>query len=595
VVGSSLTGVDIINNLGADAGLDGHSADVSPVDSGPVDSGPVDTGPPDTGPPDTGPPDTGPPDTGPAAKGATIDWGTCGKTLPDGVPHQHCGMMLVPLDWAAPDGKKIDIRVSRLPGWHPDKQLWLLAGGPGQPGLAFYKWAKYFQPWLGSWNLYMPDHRGVGASNPLVCPAQHAPKSDAGHTITGAELPACATALTATYAGTLQHYTTSNAARDVHAGIQAVSKPGQTVAVFGASYGSYWLHRFMQLFPTGADLFAMESVCAGPQCNFDSYQGNFNLTAKQYFELCAQDPLCSAKVGKAPWQRLAKLHAKIASGHCKPISQPGKGKYALTTTRLKSWLGSYMRSGYYRPVALAMMHRYDRCSPADVKVLSDFIDSVLNPSKPAPKSTSSQEINVHIGLSEMRTIPPLPIATHEKVINEALVLASPKPFYEHVHTTWPTYPKPALADKWAVFNRPLLMMNGTLDPQTPWTYALAAEAQLKGQAVTLVEFPHIHHGATSYVDIFSPPSGGGTCGVKILADFLDSPGSVGTACTKKLKALRFDLPKDVAKQLFGVPSLYDNPKTDDPAPATGTPPLWDEVVRDIRRGGQPMFVTPRTP
>eukprot|EP01083_Nonionella_stella_P153275 492225_1 len=51
--------------------------------------------------------------------------------------------------------------------------FWMINGGPGIPGTQLYPTAI---PWLtfinSTFDLYIPDHRGSGSSNPLSCPSQ---------------------------------------------------------------------------------------------------------------------------------------------------------------------------------------------------------------------------------------------------------------------------------------------------------------------------------------------------------------------------------------------------------------------------------------
>ena len=95
-----------------------------------------------------------------------LDWKTCGDN--------QCARLTVPLDYAEPDGKTIELQVLRVLAARRDQrvgQLLVNPGGPGASGvdyasagsLAFgAKLARYF-------DLIGLDPRGVGQSTPLTC------------------------------------------------------------------------------------------------------------------------------------------------------------------------------------------------------------------------------------------------------------------------------------------------------------------------------------------------------------------------------------------------------------------------------------------
>lgn len=79
------------------------------------------------------------PVTASAAGGSTTDaltWSACEGTGLD--PRQECATLDVPMDYADPDGPRIEMAVSRIPAEKPDARrgaLLLIAGGPGGSSL----------------------------------------------------------------------------------------------------------------------------------------------------------------------------------------------------------------------------------------------------------------------------------------------------------------------------------------------------------------------------------------------------------------------------------------------------------------------------
>src|SRR3954452_20811410 len=68
-----------------------------------------------------------------------LTWGPCPETsLP--TPDLQCTTVRVPVDYRAPDGKKMDVAISSLPSTDPAKRRGVLLtnpGGPGSGGLDF--------------------------------------------------------------------------------------------------------------------------------------------------------------------------------------------------------------------------------------------------------------------------------------------------------------------------------------------------------------------------------------------------------------------------------------------------------------------------
>ena len=109
-----------------------------------------------------------------------LTWGPC----PAGAfptPDLECTTLEVPLDYRNPDGRKIDVAVSRLPSKHPEKRRGVLLtnpGGPGGEGLDYpqlLKLVKLPQDVLDAYDVIGFDPRGVGRSTPVTCDLPRSP------------------------------------------------------------------------------------------------------------------------------------------------------------------------------------------------------------------------------------------------------------------------------------------------------------------------------------------------------------------------------------------------------------------------------------
>ncbi|WP_419992374.1 alpha/beta hydrolase [Streptomyces boninensis] len=213
----------------------------------------------------------GTPDTAAAAPDS-LRWAPCPQKG-DG-PRLECATLDVPLDYREPEGRKLEIAVSRLPSKDPAKRRGVLftnPGGPGIPGLGYpavLGGAGLPKDVLDSYDVIGFDQRGVGRSAPVTCdmtPAQQKrgnlppyAKSaadvarEAKHARTLARQ--CATSSTAWM---LPHLTTANTARDMDRIRAALGEP--KLSYLGHSYGTYLGAAYATMFPGRGDRMVLDS------------------------------------------------------------------------------------------------------------------------------------------------------------------------------------------------------------------------------------------------------------------------------------------------------------------------------------------------
>src|SRR5689334_14137325 len=91
----------------------------------------------------------------------------------------QCGTLAVPENPAAPQGRKIALRIAWVPAGdetptEPDP-VFMLAGGPGQSAAdSFPQVAPAFGEILKKRHVVLVDQRGTGQSNPLACKDEQA-------------------------------------------------------------------------------------------------------------------------------------------------------------------------------------------------------------------------------------------------------------------------------------------------------------------------------------------------------------------------------------------------------------------------------------
>jgi pimeloyl-ACP methyl ester carboxylesterase len=156
-----------------------------------------------------------------------------------------CATVAVPLEYRRPDAGTIDLFVRKFPAAGVRKgQIWLVAGGPGESGASFYPLIEIFRAAAPGYDLIVPDHRGTGYSARL-CPDEEAVASDGGTALEGAEWGTCFAVLNAKAERT-KAFSISNAAFDLNMLIDRFSKGGRTY-LYGVSYGTQLVVRVLAI------------------------------------------------------------------------------------------------------------------------------------------------------------------------------------------------------------------------------------------------------------------------------------------------------------------------------------------------------------
>jgi pimeloyl-ACP methyl ester carboxylesterase len=189
----------------------------------------------------------------------------------------ECATLRVPLDYADPGGRTIELTISRHAGV-PGKRRGVLLmnpGGPGGPGLAMP--AELVKRLGGSglpdaYDVIGFDPRGTGYSTPVTCdltPEQRGavlgPYADGPRDVVATAAKArvvakqCGRAATADL---LPHMTTANTARDLDRIREALGE--QKISYYGVSYGSYLGAAYTSMFPAHSDRIVLDSVL-GPR------------------------------------------------------------------------------------------------------------------------------------------------------------------------------------------------------------------------------------------------------------------------------------------------------------------------------------------
>lgn len=495
-------------------------------------------GPPEVGPPDAGAAqDAGWPDASPLDAGSEwtlveVEWGGC--SLPPGVDAE-CTTIEVPADWTDPLGATIEVHLSRIvhEGGNPRGQLWGLAGGPGQAGSAYAGSAELFRELMPELDLYMLDFRGTGAGAYLDCTAE----------LERNNIQACVARLQTEWGARLPHFTVSAAARDLGELIGALGPDQEPVLIFGASFGTYWANRYLQLYPAQADAVIVQGLCSPGLCDYSlSHDRAVNGLARDFFELCGADPTCNQKLGGDPWGFVGDLHARIAAGgHCPDLPADNDS--------LRWYISAAMFNPQARDLLPAVLYRFTRCDPGDVDAIEHYNTLAFEGvGGRSALGESSMPLRFHVAMSELIPDPPPTLEELEAGYLSYYAGADESFLFSSLFDVWPRYPRDAWSGAFAVTDIPILMLNGTLDPATPPSVAQGFAEAFTADHQHYVLLPFLSHSVV-----------GDACAQRLIAAFAADPqGELDTSCTAELPGPNFDASPEQSLQWLGTADPWEN-------------------------------------
>jgi pimeloyl-ACP methyl ester carboxylesterase len=472
------------------------------------------------------------PDAGPPA----LAWGAC----PDGYV-KECVKLEVPLDHTHPEGEVIDLHLARWPAaTQPAKrQVWLLAGGPGQAGWVFGARVPELAARMPDADVYVVDHRGTGSSHRLTCPGQDVPRSLGGFAFDPSKAPSCIAALkkNGDY-DRLPHFTSTEAARDVLDAIAKTRASGQKVWLWGVSYGTHWAHRMLQLAPDAIDGVVFDGFITPRAWSVLDYDRGTEEVGEGVAALCDADASCTSHLG--PGGALAKvksLLAALASAPCGPFDR--EQTRTLLSLLVDSWS--------LRALVFPAVHRLERCNAGDLDALA-FMANAYNALR--AKSFTAPYVNsgvlsTNISLGELWARPGQPTPTRDALAGAADAQAFlqggslPASLVDLRGATWPIAPDDYGALPVPVVSRAkMLWLSGSLDLHTYPSQSKSVTALYP--AASIVEIPWASHTPSRA----SPLANDATiqCGNEIALAFVEGDGALDTSCLGKLKKPLLEAP-----------------------------------------------------
>lgn len=415
-----------------------------------------------------------------------------------------------------PDGRKIQIRVARIPARgrvaEPDP-LVFFAGGPGQS--ATESWpilARALNKLSDSRDILLVDQRGTGQSNALKCPQIELDEVLASDWDDLAQSTReCLDSLDADP----RFYTTTIAMHDIDAAREALGY--EQVNLYGGSYGTRAAQVYLRLFPDRVRSVVLDGVVPQTLALGSEHAKKLDQAIYRVLRACDEDTSC----GEAFPNTTEKLAGLISSLEENPVTvtveHPTTGKpFPLTFDR--EVLSTSLRFLTYSADTQAMLPLL--IHEAAVEQRFDRLASQMMIAATGLQQSISQGMEMSVMCAE-----DAPFFPAESPPNNFLMGDMMEKAVAIQCEVWPRGPLPDGFHQPVSADVPVLLLSGELDPVTPPEYADQVAVHF-ADSMHLVA-PGQGHIATTR-----------GCMGRIVSDFVIAGGSgeLDTDCMSQLQA-----------------------------------------------------------
>jgi len=437
----------------------------------------------------------------------------------------ECARFEVPEDPGAPDGRRITLRLARVParGSNPQPDpVVFLAGGPGQSAIETYPAAhSAFRPLLGGRDVLLVEQRGTGESSPLKCPLPD--WKDPGAQDAAAARRQAADCLRR-YEGKAdpRFYTTSDYIRDVEHVRRALGIAQFNLA--GGSYGTRVALEYLRRHPDAVRSVFIDSVVPPELPLGQDHARNLDEALAGIAARCNAEPRCRERFGDVA-ARLRQLKQRV--------KVPRRVRFHHPQTHAPLEV-------LFSEVALVGVARIFSYAPQSAALLPLLVSEAAQ-GRPEPLLAQAEllysslpdalahgmELSV-ICAEDADLIKPQPGDA------ETLMGAEFGAFIEAQCAVWPHGRRPADFKQPVVSDKPVLLLSGQYDPVTPPRYADQVASTLsnsrhlvaKGQGHTPMNVGCMPRLLKEFIETLQPKSLDASC-LDALGDtpfFLDYQG-----------------------------------------------------------------------
>jgi pimeloyl-ACP methyl ester carboxylesterase len=404
-----------------------------------------------------------------ADESPALEMETCQISLPGSslTAAAECGWFEVAENPAEPDGRKIKLRVARVPATdrsvEPDP-LVLFAGGPGQAASeAWLIVAPALRKVNKNRDILLIDQRGTGQSNPLRCPVVDLEQA---MSVDWDELTPFTQECLDQLTGDPRFYTTTIGMQDYDLVREALGY--EQLNLFGVSYGTRAAQVYLRLFPDRVRSVVLDSVAPQDLALGTEHAQKLDQAIARVLNSCEQDELCNEAYPHITQDLESIVRQLNESPVDVTVDHPLTGKpFSFVFDR--QVLGSSIRFMTYSAETQALLplliHEaassgsFDRIASQLLITASGITDSIAQ----------GMELSV-ICAEDYPLFPAVPEEDPENpstsLLGDAMLKAS------HIQCgIWPRGDVPENFHDPVVSDTPTLLLSGELDPVTPPEYA----------------------------------------------------------------------------------------------------------------------------
>lgn len=286
-----------------------------------------------------------------AVTGGGQTWGPCAEA-----PAEHparCGRVDVPVDWDAPDGPRLSLRVAKLPAADPQRRIGTLVFNPGGPGGAAAPIVANPQ----AVGLYFPkkirdrfdivgiDPRGVGGSDPVDCAlpphdpeVSRFPVDQAGVRALVDHNERFARSCGGSDDAMVSNLDTVSVARDFDAVRRALGE--EKISFLGLSYGTMLAQSYAERFPDSMDAVVLDGVvdrARDPYRMAGESAATLEGAVREFASWCDHEPECAVQDAR---ETIARVRAKADAGELtfrdRPVTDEEVGMAVNTALNMSS-------------------------------------------------------------------------------------------------------------------------------------------------------------------------------------------------------------------------------------------------------------------
>lgn len=428
-----------------------------------------------------------------------VQWTACGKDVtPDAAPGAECGWVKVPVDYAAPDGQTVKLRVSRVQAKDHRHRLGSLFYNPGGPGaggaadVADGNWQAGEQA-RARYDLVGFDPRGTAGSGQIKCPdgvvqePENPPRTEAGAEKAFADASRRAQACRRASGAVLAHMDSMSVARDLDV-LRTVL--GDTKLNYtGISYGTFIGQQYMKLFPDKVGRMVLDGV-VNPAADMQQVARLDVKTSDDAMRRYAQHLVARGddRLGATAGDVLRRLTVFARKLEHAPLQGTDGEKF--TDATLSAYLGAAVTAeeswNSLTKALVAAVH-------GDGAAFERFDAETVGGSggeKPTPQEERDEE-NISMSLPAVLCLdsPSAPKSPKE-MLDTADAFARQSPLFGRSYAwqmidcaTWPIAPTGVAKPIKASGAAPVLLVSYTDDSQTPLENAQAVHRQLDNSSL----------------------------------------------------------------------------------------------------------------